>query len=284
MLLAAACAGPTNEQFAAVAQSGITFTTQIPSVYRYQIEREINEESALFEQSRAGVVGSPSALSAMRDSLEKQNAIFLKRRLVLAELSAQSKALRKYFVALNALALGAEGDAAAKAAADAAQGVQGLVNRAKGLEVGGKEIQINGIDISQIISGVSSLGIDQLRNAKLRENLEKYGNNVLALIAVQREALKEINKTNVETAQEDALATSVAEFGDASSALPANWGENRIKSLLYEAPANPVSSALASAIALEDAVRALARNDATSLDQLENAVALTSAIFEVLDI
>ncbi len=287
LAITACTAGPSNEDFAKLAQSGVSFTTQIPKVYDHVLTQNIDAKSTeqlkdrkdLKKRLDDGKIDAntyKSLLIAAVKNVRSSNKTLKERQALFQELAEHAGAIQKYFVALNALAQGAQSESAGKSAESAATALSSFIPRIA-------TETINGQSVTNIVGGVTNLVVSELTNAKLRENLEKYGDTVLTAFAIQRQALEDLNKDALKTLAADRSEQVLAKYANPDKAeLGESWIVERRNALLVKAQVNPVTSAINASIALEESLKALAKKDASALDQLEKAIEVTDTVLKIL--
>lgn len=297
LLIAAACAGPSNEQFASMANAGKAFTAQVPAVYQFAFDQELKDSTARFqrdhqkllsnqesasdangqmsrktkaEQKTAQKTDKDNALSELAKNLGSNNQALRERKALFDAMVRQSDLLNRYFTQVGLLAGGSEADKAGAAANEAAKALSVYVSGLS-MKVG------NDKPVNEVFGSVTGLVIGQLSNKALKENLEAHGKSILGAIRVQSEMLAQLQKNALDAraAKLDAeLATALR--GD--EPLPAAWAAKRADLLSPKAELNPISTALKASQELETAFRSLSAGGTGGVDELNRAIVITETL------
>lgn len=274
-LVLSACAGPSNEQIAAFANSGISFTRQIPDVYDYAFQRAVQRESAdlikqrkrLTDLHRTDATSLAQAYQARRDSLVERRDQFRKMK-------AQAAKLGEYFVALHALSAGATSDAAGSAADGIARQLDVLAPEIKAIKIGNSAL-------TSLFKPVAGLAVSTFANAKLQEHLKKHAKSVQEAIALQRTMFELLVKIETGREKEPADAELRLSFLKLDSDIPADWPQKWAQSFNVGLASNPVSAAESAATELESAFRQLVESGRSTLARVERSIALIDAIVTI---
>ena len=276
MLALAACAGPGNEELASFSTSGVGFAQQAPKVYDYAFAQAVkrDSDSLLLNRKRLRDAGASGDLLV---STYRANNAALKQRLESFAVMKQHAAdLQAYFVALNALAGGAEAEAAGKAADDLANGVAGFAPKIK-------EISIKGVAVVGLIEPVAKLAVAGFTNARLQKHLEAHGDAILEAIVLQKAMFKLLLEIESDPAQISFDIALREELANLKKDLPADWGQRRLRSFNFQLAPNPISLALTAAGELEANFKSIVEGGQGTLARLERAVVQVEAVVDILE-
>ncbi len=276
----ASCAGPSNEEIASFAQSGITFSNQTPRVYDYAFQEAVQRENADLLRTRKrnidnGLTGADSvkALGVRYDDGLKQ----LKVRLsYFQEMKEHASTLGAYFVALNALASGATSEAAGTAA-------DGLANSLAGLAPSLESISIGGANVKGLIGPLVKLAVAEYANARLQEHLSLHAGTVQNAIALQRSMFQLLANIEIDRAKAPADASVRQSLLKLDKDLPPDWAQRREQSFTFQLQRNPISAAVIAASELERNFNQLVEGGAGALARLERSIVVVETITAIYE-
>lgn len=277
LLVAAACAGPSNDQFASMANAGKAFTAQVPAVYQYAYNQALKDSTAEFQKNHAKALSlsTPSArqtvLQSLGSDLSNDNKALIQRQALFDAMVRQSDLLNRYFTQVSLLAGGGEADKAGAAANEAAKALSSYVSELS------MPIGSGGKTVDQVFGSVTSLVVGQVSNKALQENLTAHGKSVLGAIRVQSEMLAQLQKDALD-AREAALGAELKSALLQDKALPSNWAQTRVELLARKPELNPISTTLKASRELETTFRALSAGGAGGVDELNRAIVITETL------
>lgn len=277
LFMVAGCAGASNEQIAQVAQSGEVFAAQVPRVYDVAFEIAVNRDSADLARQRQRAEGLPAeAQAAVKQAFVANTKLLAQRSDQFDVMKAHARLLQTYFTRLNVLASGGGSAAAGQAASNAADELQKLVPKVKGISIAGSSV-------TDFIGPLVDLGVSTFTNARLQEHLKASGAKVQEAIALQRAMFALLLKFEQDrlTAAEDA-AVMVA-FDDFDKPLPSTWAAQRLKSFTPPPVTNALSAARDAADQLQSNYEELIAGGDGSIGRLRNALALVGAVVTVFE-
>lgn len=273
--LLSACAGPSNEQIAALANTGIAFSKQVPEVYDYAFQHAALRESADLLKQRADMrkLGATDG-SRLETSYRNRKAALAERQDAFGKMIEHAAKLEAYFSALQALSSG-------KAAEDAAGTADGIASQLGALSLDFKAIKVGSTALSSLFKPVTALAVSSFANEKLQTHLKQHAKSVHEAIALQRSMFKlllEQERTRRKAPHDVALQQSLKNL---TSELPADWTQRWVQSFDFRLQSTPVSVAEKATGELETAFKQLVETGTGTLAQVERSIVLIDAIVSI---
>ncbi len=278
-----ACAGASNQEIASFAQSGVTFSGQIPRVYDFAFQQAVERDTADILKSRERLrklqLSGPQ-LAAAKTGLGQQydnNLQAFEQRLdSFRTMKEHASTLGAYFVALNALASGASSEAAGNAA-------NGLVNKLGGLAPEVKTISFGGAPVATLVGPLAKLAVASFTNARLQEHLNTHAGTVQEAIALQRtmfELLLEIERDREKIPADVGVKQSLLNL---DKDLPPDWARQRQQSFTFKLQPSPISVALSAAKELESNFDQLVEGGQGALASLERSIVFVETVVTIFE-
>ncbi len=278
-----ACAGASNQEIASFAQSGVTFSGQIPRVYDFAFQQAVERDNTDLLRNRERLrklqLTGPQ-LTAAKTGLEQQydaNLQEFEQRLESFRIMKEhASTLGAYFVSLNALASGASSEAAGNAA-------NGLVTKLGGLAPQVKTISFGGAPVADLVGPLAKLAVASFTNARLQEHLKTHAGTVQEAVALQRtmfELLLEIERDREKIPADVGIKQSLLNL---DKDLPPDWARQRQQSFTFQLQPNPISVALSAAKELESNFNQLVEGGQGALASLERSIVFVETVVTIYE-
>lgn len=269
------CGGPSNQQFAEFAQSGIAFTEQVPAVYDYAFAEQVNADSAELIGERELAKRMDISGDDLIGTVKNRDDTLRERIEQFNTMKQHALLLRSYFAALFELASGERAEQAGHSAS-------GIAAQLEDMAPDIRNISIGNVPLSGLLKPAAELGVSTFQNKLLQEHLEQDYATIWEAMSLQRAMLQELRALEL---KRDKLAwdarakAEVAEpLADLPTALPANWRERRLALLATSPSQTPVSAAIEAVDTLRLNFKSLATRQEGALDRLERSIVWMDAL------
>ena len=282
-LLPVACAGPSNQEIASYAQSGISFTNQVPRVYDYAFQEAVRRDNTeLLKEcarvrtltTRVTTEQTTALKSALKKRYEDTQEQIRKRLESFQVMKNHASKLGRYFVTLNALASGATSDAAENAA-------NGIANQLGELVPGVKRVTVGNRSLEDFVGSATGLVVASFTNSKLQDHLERNADKIEEAIGLQRAMLAllvEIEKDRLQATVSTGVEQS---FLNLDKDLPADWQQRREQNFNLQLQPSPLTAGLQAVTELESNFKLLVEGGQGALDTLERTIVLVGTIMDI---
>lgn len=222
-ILGSGCAATVARvtQFESFALAGTRFADAVPDVLDESFKTTVNTSSLVLVQARKGLSDS-----ARLEEIERNDSTIRQRLEFLNDLKRHAKLLRRYFVALQSLALT---DAQSSGLTDV---TSGLVSALGEISPNIASATVAGASISELVSPAATLAFAAFQSKVLEAELRRNALTVDRELSLQQAALTALSEAmradleaQFEVADRDKIALPYVRDGE----LPADWSQRRLE-------------------------------------------------------
>lgn len=222
-ILGSGCAASVARvsQFESFAKAGTEFADAIPGVFDESFKTTLNTSSLVLVNARKGL-----SEDERLEAIEQNDSTIRERLELLNDLKRHAKLLRRYFVALQSLALT---DAQSSGLTDVTGGLVSALGKISPNIAGAT---VAGASISELVSPAATLAFAAFQSKVLEAELRRNASTIDRELSLQQAvltALSEAMRADLETQFEAADREKIALPYARDAELPADWSQRRLE-------------------------------------------------------